>query len=126
VFTGSGSPGQARNISRSYSQCAEGEWGAVVVLVQRWQMLVDDVLEAASVEVPESVCRVGDRYRIRTVSGKLDAEPVRYLHHLIGNAVFSPMIPRFGPDIGLGVAAIEGIRSLLPGHLQMTTDESLG
>jgi hypothetical protein len=86
----------------------QGEWGAVVVLVQRWQMLVDDGLEAASVEVPELVCRVGERYGIRTVSGAIGREPVHYLDHLISDVVFSPLIPRFGPDIGVASPHVVG------------------
>ncbi|MHB1487850.1 MAG: hypothetical protein ACYCS7_07655 [Acidimicrobiales bacterium] len=103
-----------------------GEWPAVVVLVSRWCVLVDEVMESAAEELPELVQRGNEGFGIVTSSHQLSREPIRHLDHLISGVPFSPLIARFGRDVGVGVVAIDAVRLLLPGCTQLNLGESLG
>ncbi|MHB8246645.1 MAG: hypothetical protein ACYDGN_15100 [Acidimicrobiales bacterium] len=103
-----------------------GEWPAVVVLVNRWCVLIDDMVESAAEELPDVVQRINDGFGIVTFSRQLSREPIRHLDHLISDVPFSPLITRFGLGLGVGVAAIDAVRLLLPGCTQLNLGESLG
>jgi DNA-binding XRE family transcriptional regulator len=103
-----------------------GEWSAVTVVVRLWLGLVDDVLNVASADFPDLVKNVDDRVALLTASNELSEEPVMHLDRLIGEILFSPLLARFGTGLGVGVAAIEAIRSLLPGCPALHVDESPG
>jgi hypothetical protein len=112
--------------SEALPHALRGDWSAVTVLVRRWHKLVDEILESASEELPELVRRVEGRFGILTASRSLSEEPVRYLDHLISDIPFSPFLSRFGPDVGVGVAAIDAVRLLLPGCRTLRFEESPG
>lgn len=103
-----------------------GEWPSIIVLVNRWHRLITAVLESASDEMPTIVRKVDDHFGVLTASGVLSVEPVRYLDHLIADVPFSPILTRFGRDVGVGIVAIDAVRLLLPGVLQLRLDASLG
>jgi transcriptional regulator with XRE-family HTH domain len=107
-----------------------GEWPAVNVLVGRWHFLVDDIVKSAADELPDLVKTMDDGFGILTASHQVSGEPIRFLDHLIGDVPFSPLLARFGPDVGVGVgvavAAIDAIRMLLPGIAPLTMGTSEG
>ena len=103
-----------------------GEWSSIVVLVNRWHGLIGNVLESASDEMPNLVRKMDDHFGILTASNVLSVEPIRYLDHLISEVPFSPLITRFGSDIGVGVVAIDALRLLLPGRHMMRIEVSSG
>lgn len=103
-----------------------GEWGAVTIVVTGWQGLVSDVLETASAATPDLVGRLGDHFGIVTASGSMSPEPVSYLNHLISEAPFSPFLACFGEEVGIGVAAINALRDLLPGQDPLRLEASCG
>ena len=103
-----------------------GEWPSIVVLVNRWRGLVDDVLESASDEAPDLVRKMDDHFSILTASHVLSVEPIDFLDHLISDVPFSSLITRFGQDVGVGVVAIDAVRRLLPGYPQLRVDASSG
>lgn len=99
-----------------------GEWSSVLVLVNRWHSLLGDVLESASQELPDLVRKTDDQFGILTASHVLSVEPTRYLDHLISDVPFSPLLARFGRDVGVGIVAIDALRLLLPGCAQLRVD----
>jgi len=103
-----------------------GEWPSVVVLVNRWHGLMDEVLQSASAELPDLVARLDDHFGILTASHVMSAEPIRYLNHLIAEVPFSPLISQFGQDVGVGVVMIDALRNMLPGCQQLRTNASSG
>jgi DNA-binding transcriptional regulator YiaG len=103
-----------------------GEWPSITVMVNRWHQLVDAVLEAASDELPELVRKIDDHFGMLTVSHVVSDEPIRYLDHLIADVPFSPLVARFGRGVGVGIVAIDAIRSLLPGFPEFRLDASPG
>lgn len=103
-----------------------GEWASIVVLVNRWHGLIGDLLESASDELPDLVRKTDDHFGIMTAAQVLSVEPIRYLDHLISDVPFSPLISRFGRDVGVGVVAIDAVRLLLPGCSQLRIDVSSG
>ncbi|MDA8399832.1 MAG: hypothetical protein M0008_07270 [Actinomycetota bacterium] len=107
-------------------QALRGEWSSIVVLVNRWHGLIGDVLESASDELPDLVRKTDGHFGILTSAHVLSVEPIRYLDHLISDVPFSPLISRFGRDVGFGVVAIDAIRLLLPGCSRLRIDASSG
>ncbi|MHB8288275.1 MAG: hypothetical protein ACYDEY_03400 [Acidimicrobiales bacterium] len=107
-------------------QALRGEWSSIVVLVNRWHGLIGDVLESASDELPDLVRKTDGHFGILTSAHVLSVEPIRYLDHLISDVPFSPLISRFGRDVGFGVVAIDAIRLLLPGCSRLRIDVSSG
>lgn len=103
-----------------------GEWPSIVVLVNRWHGLVADVLESASDELPSLVRKIDDHFGILTASNVLSAEPIHYLDYLVSDVPFSPLLSRFGRGVGVGVAAIDAVRLLLPGVQPLRIDVSPG
>jgi hypothetical protein len=103
-----------------------GEWPAVVVLVNRWRWLVDGVLAAAAEVLPGLVRREGERFALSTGDRRWSDEPINYLYGLIGDVPFSPLVTEFGPGIGVAVAAVDAVRSLLPGRTPLGRGESSG
>lgn len=103
-----------------------GEWPSVVVLVNRWHGLMDEVLQSASAELPDLVARLDDHFGILTASHVMSAEPIRYLNHLIAEVPFSPLISQFGKDVGVGVVMIDALRIMLPGCQQLRMNASSG
>jgi len=103
-----------------------GEWSSVVVVVHRWHGLVDDVLSSASHERPDLIKWTGDHFEVLTASHALSAEPAYFLDHLVSEVPFSPFLTAFGRDVGVGMVAIDAVRSLLPGCAQLRLDVSPG
>jgi hypothetical protein len=103
-----------------------GEWPAVTVLVSRWHSLVDDIVKSAAEEFPQLVQWTNNGFGIVTASHEVRREPIQYLDHLIGDVPFSPLVARFGRDVGVGVVAIDAVRMLLPGCRQLNLGASSG
>ncbi|MHB1981122.1 MAG: hypothetical protein ACYCOS_05360 [Sulfobacillus sp.] len=103
-----------------------GEWSAVVVLVNNWHTLVDDIMESAAGEAPKLVQRTAHGFAVVTAARRLSEEPIRYLHRLISDVPCSPLVARFGQDIGVGVVAIDAVRRLLPGFAPLNIEQSMG
>jgi DNA-binding XRE family transcriptional regulator len=103
-----------------------GQLPAVEVVVDRWHWLVDEVLSIACEALPDLVRRVEDGFVMVTASRTLSQDPVTYLYCHIGEAPFSPFVSRFGQDVGVGVVAVDAVRSLLPGCSPLPVEESLG
>jgi hypothetical protein len=103
-----------------------GEWPAVTVLVSHWHSLIGDIAESAADGLPKLVQKFNDGLGIMTAGHRLSPEPIRYLDHLIGDVPFSPLIERFGRDVGVGVVAIDAFRMLLPGCPQLDLGTSPG
>jgi DNA-binding transcriptional regulator YiaG len=103
-----------------------GEWLAVTVLVRHWHSLVDSIAQSAADELPQLVRRMSSGYGIVTASHRVSHEPIQYLDHLISDVPFSPLIARFGQDVGVGVVAIAAFRWLLPGCPQLDLGMSPG
>lgn len=112
--------------SESIPHAVQGEWAAVQVVVNRWHGFLGELLEAAANRAPRLVTRVDDRLGIRTASHRASNEPVNYLEHFISDVPFSPMVANYGPGIGVGVAAVDALRGLLPGWSRLRTEASLG
>jgi transcriptional regulator with XRE-family HTH domain len=112
--------------SESLPHAIQGEWAAVQVVVNRWHGLLGDLLEAAANRAPQLVTRVDDHLGIRTAAQQASDEPVNYLEHFICDIPFSPMVASYGPGIGVGVAAVDALRGLLPGWSRLRTETSLG
>lgn len=102
------------------------EWPAVTVLVRQWHSLVDDLVRSAADQLPNLVQRINSGFGVMTSSRHISAEPVRYLNHLIVEVPFSPLISRFGEDLGVGVVAVDAFRTLLPGCPPLRLGESSG
>ena len=98
----------------------------MTVVVHRWHGLVDDVLTQASRAHQDLARPTGDHFSVLTASGAMSAEPARYLDHLVSEVPFSPLVAAFGRDVGVGVAAIDAVRSVLPGLAQLRLDASPG
>jgi transcriptional regulator with XRE-family HTH domain len=107
-------------------QALRGEWASIVVLVNRWHRLIGDILEVASDELPDLVRKTDGHFNILTAAHVFSVEPICYLDHRISDVPLSPLISRFGRDIGFGVGAIDAIRLLLPGCSQLRIDVSSG
>lgn len=118
--------GQLDAFREAMPHALRGEWPSVVVAVNRWRGLVDAVLESASDEVPDLVRKVDGHFGILTASHIVSEEPVRYLDHLIADMPFSPLVARFGQDVGAGIVAIDAVRLLLPGFTQLRLGASPG
>ena len=103
-----------------------GEWPSIVVVVNRWQGLMDEVLQSASAELPDLVVKLDGYFGMLTASHVMSAEPVRHLNHLIAEVPFSPLITQFGQDVGVGVVMIDALRTMLPGCLQLRISASSG
>ena len=103
-----------------------GEWAAVQALVSGWHFLVGDLLVVAAAELPDLVAPVDDHLGILTAARQLSDEPVDYLQHLISEIPFSPMVATFGSELGVGVAAIDALRDLLPGVSRLSLGASVG
>ncbi len=103
-----------------------GEWAAVVVLVNNWHGLLDDIMESAAGEAPKLVQRTDHGFGIVTAAHRVSEEPIRYLYHLISDVPCSPLLARFGQDIGVGVVAIDAVRQLLPGFVPLNAEQSMG
>jgi len=121
-----GISGQFDAFREAIPHALRGEWPSIVVLVNRWHGLIGDVLESASDELPDLVRKTGDHFGILTAAHVLSVEPTHYLDHLISDVPFSPLITRFGQDVGVGVVAIDAVRLLLPGVRQLLIDVSSG
>lgn len=119
-------PGQFDVFREAMPHALRGEWPAVTVLVSHWHSLVDDIVKSAADELPDLVQRINSGFGIMTASHHVRREPIQYLDHLIGDVPFSPLIARFGQDVGVGVAAIDAFRMLLPGIPQLTLGLSPG
>jgi hypothetical protein len=103
-----------------------GEWPAVTVLVSHWHSLIGDIVTSAADGLPTLVQQLSEGFGIVTAAHRLSPEPIRYLDHLIGDVPFSPLIERFGRDVGVGVVAIDAFRMLLPGCSQLDLGPSAG
>jgi transcriptional regulator with XRE-family HTH domain len=103
-----------------------GEWPSIVFVVNRWLGLLDAVLESASALDPKSVRKTDDHFVMLTASGAESDEPVHFLEHDIADVPFSPVVTRFGLGVGIGIGAIEAVRSLLPGWPVLRLDDSAG
>ena len=103
-----------------------GEWPSIVVVVNRWQGLMDEVLQSASAELPDLVVKLDGYFGMLTASHVMSAEPVRHLNHLIAEVPFSPLITQFGQDVGVGVVMIDALRTMLPGCPQLRISASSG
>jgi hypothetical protein len=103
-----------------------GAWPSVVVVVRQWHGVVDDVLAAAADERPHLVSKTDDQFGIVTAAQTRSVEPVRYLDHLVSEIPFSPFVAAFGEHVGVGVAAIDAVRTLLPGVAPLRMDASPG
>lgn len=95
-----------------------GEWPSVVVLVNLWQNLIVEVLTSAWNVSPNLVTKLNEHFCIRTSSNVLSDEPVRFLNHHISEVPFSAHITSYG-NVGVGVEAIDAVRTLLPGWTQL-------
>lgn len=111
---------------QSMPEALRGEWPAVVVLVNHWHALIQDVAAAAAGTLPEAVRALDGGFGIVTAAQELSAEPIRHLDHLISEVPFSPLLARFGPDIGVGVVAIDALRRLVPGCPALDVGTSVG
>jgi transcriptional regulator with XRE-family HTH domain len=107
-------------------QALRCEWPAVTVLVRRWRSLVDSIAQSAADELPQLVQRMTGGFGMVTASRKVSRAPIQYLEHLISEVPFSPLIGRFGRDVGVGVVAIDAFRLLLPGCPQLDVGTSPG
>src|ERR1019366_2633000 len=67
-----------------------------------------------------------DHLGILTAARQLSDELVDYLQHLISEIPFSPMVATFGSELGVGVAAIDALRDLLPGVSRLSLGASVG
>jgi transcriptional regulator with XRE-family HTH domain len=119
-------PGHFDVFREAMPHAVRGEWPAVTVLVSHWHSLVGDIVKSAADELPQLVQRINDGFGIVTASHQVRREPIQYLDHLIGDVPFSPLIARFGQDIGVGVVAIDAFRMLLPGCPQLNLGMSSG
>jgi transcriptional regulator with XRE-family HTH domain len=105
--------------------CAlRGEWSSVVFLARMWQALIDDVLQLASGELPELVQRADASTAVRAASGEFSVQPSHYLDCVVVDLPFSPFVAAFGPTLGIGVHAINAVRSVLPGCSTYALDPS--
>ncbi len=107
-------------------EALRGEWPAVVVLVNHWHALVQDVAAAAAQTLPEAVQALNGGFGIVTAGRQLSAEPIRHLDHLIAEVPFSPLLVRFGPDVGVGVMAIDALRRVVSGCPALELGTSAG
>jgi len=111
---------------KTMPEALRGEWPAVVVLVNHWHALVQDVATAAAQVLPEAVQALNGGLGIMTAGAQLSAEPLRLLDHLIAEVPFSPLLARFGLDVGVGVVAIDALRRLVPGCPALDLGTSAG
>ncbi len=119
-------PDQFDVFRESMPNALRGEWPAVKVLVTHWHSLVGDIAMSAAGKLPQLVKRIDGGFGIVTASHQYRREPIQYLDHLIGEVPFSPLITRFGQDVGVGVIAIDAFRMLLPGYEQLNVGTSPG
>lgn len=103
-----------------------GEWASVQAVVNRWHGFIGELLGAAAARLPQLVAPVDDHLGILTASHELSGEPIGYLEHLIGDVPFSPMLASFGTGVGVGVAAVDALRALLPGCRRLRIEASAG
>jgi transcriptional regulator with XRE-family HTH domain len=118
--------GQFDVFRESVPPALRGEWPAVTVLVSHWHSLVQGIVQSAADEWPELVQRITDGFGIVTSSHQVSREPIAYLDHLIADMPFSPLMARFGSDVGVGVVAIDAFRMLLPGCPPLNLGTSAG